>query len=86
MQKQNLAVFVIIVCGKKNSELSKEEFEKIHQLIIDKLQSNSIDATQLIRQLAGINKEKAWKVMHHLQAENKLVVDKNGRLMLNAKC
>jgi hypothetical protein len=31
----------------------------------------------LVKQLPGINKEKAWKVINHLQAENKLVVDKN---------
>jgi ATP-dependent DNA helicase RecQ len=62
----------------KNINLGKEEFEKIHQRIIQTVKSNSMDATQLLRQLSGINKEKAWKVINHLQAENKLVVDKNG--------
>ncbi|HLK30140.1 MAG TPA: ATP-dependent DNA helicase RecQ [Puia sp.] len=64
----------------KNMNLTKEDFEKIHQRIIKTVNSNSIDATQLIQQLSGINKEKAWKVINHLQAENKLLVDKNGIL------
>src|SRR5579871_288989 len=69
----------------KNMNLGEEEFEKIHQRIIQTVKSNSMDVTQLVQQLSGINKEKAWKVINHLQAENKLVVDKEGRLMLNAK-
>ncbi|MBS1918336.1 MAG: RecQ family ATP-dependent DNA helicase [Bacteroidetes bacterium] len=62
----------------KNTDLSKEEFENIHQQIVQIITSNSIDATQLLQHLPNIKKEKAWKVINHLQAENILVVDKNG--------
>jgi len=35
-----------------------------------------------LAQLNGINKEKAWKVINHLQAENKLVVEGNGKVSI----
>ncbi len=62
----------------KNITLSKEEFENICQRIIQRVQSASVDLKELLAQLNGINKEKAWKVINHLQAENKLVVENNG--------
>jgi len=66
----------------KNIHLSKEEFENIHQQIGAAVKLNSIDATQLLQGLSGINKEKVWKVINHLQAENKLQVDKNGKVKM----
>jgi hypothetical protein len=35
-----------------------------------------------LQHLPGIKKEKAWKVVHFLQAENKIEVDKNGMIRL----
>jgi len=32
----------------------------------------------VLHHLKGIRKEKAWKVIDHLQAENKIEVDKDG--------
>ena len=66
----------------KNITLGKEEFENIHQRIIQTLQSHTLDAKELLATLSGINKEKAWKVINHLQAEDKLVVDKNGMVKM----
>jgi len=66
----------------KNINLTNEEFENIHQRIIQTVQLRSVDAKELLIQLNGINKEKAWKVINHLQAENKLVVDKAGIVKL----
>jgi ATP-dependent DNA helicase RecQ len=66
----------------KNLHLSVEEFEKIHLLIIKAIRSKDIDAKELLQQLPGTNKEKAWKVINYLQAENKLVIDKAGMLKL----
>ncbi len=66
----------------KNINLSSEEFNNIHQKIINVVQTNTFDAKELLIQLSGINKEKAWKVINHLQAENKIVVDKNGMIQL----
>lgn len=66
----------------KNNNIPQHEFENIYQKIVDVVESNSVEATQLIKKLSGINKEKAWKVINHLQAENKLVVDKNGMVRM----
>ena len=66
----------------KNNNFPQQEFENIYQKIVDVVESNSVEATQLIKKLSGINKEKAWKVINHLQAENKLVVDKNGMVRM----
>jgi ATP-dependent DNA helicase RecQ len=66
----------------KNIHITNKEFENIHQRIVQTLQSHPVDAKELLQMLNGINKEKAWKVINHLQAENKLVVDKNGMVKL----
>ncbi|HEX4373455.1 MAG TPA: ATP-dependent DNA helicase RecQ [Puia sp.] len=62
----------------KNNNIPQQEFENIYQKIVDVVESNSVEATQLLKQLSGVNKEKARRVIDHLQAENKLIVDKNG--------
>ena len=62
----------------KNSTLSVKEFEQIHQKIIALVTQRSMQATDLLQEFTGINKEKAWKVINHLQAENQLLVDQSG--------
>jgi len=66
----------------KNLHLSTEEFEKIQDQLIKLVQSKPVHAKDLLQHLPGINKEKAWKVINHLQAENRLVVDGNGMVQL----
>jgi ATP-dependent DNA helicase RecQ len=66
----------------KNNNIPQQEFENIYQKIVDVVESNSVEATQLLKQLSGINKEKARRVIDHLQAENKLIVDKNGMVKM----
>jgi ATP-dependent DNA helicase RecQ len=66
----------------KNNKMTNEEFDNIHQRIMQTIQLRSIDIKELLLELSGINKEKAWKVINHLQAEDKLVVDKNGIIQL----
>ena len=46
------------------------------------MKDQSIHTKELLHQLAGINKEKAWKVLRHLQAENKIELDKAGWVRL----
>lgn len=67
--------------AKKSTALNEKEFSYIHQRIIDALQEPA-DSKALLQQLTGIKKEKAWKVINFLQAENKLLVDKNGMIRL----
>jgi ATP-dependent DNA helicase RecQ len=62
----------------KSVTLSREEFESIQSAVMALLKKNDLPARELIQQLNGIKKEKAWKVIDFLQAENKIIVDRNG--------
>ena len=62
----------------KAATLSKEEFETIHHSIVDILKKEDIQIKDLLLKLNGIKKEKAWKVIEFLQAENKISMDKTG--------
>ena len=66
----------------KSTTLSAEEFENIYTTIRAQLAVRSHTAAELLQQLNGIQKEKAWKVIHYLQAEKKLQADKHGLLKL----
>jgi RNA:NAD 2'-phosphotransferase (TPT1/KptA family) len=46
------------------------------------MKDKSIHTKELLQQLKGIKKEKAWKVLHHLHAENKIELDKAGWVRL----
>ncbi|HEX4851612.1 MAG TPA: RecQ family zinc-binding domain-containing protein, partial [Puia sp.] len=63
---------------KKNSGLTKEEFEGIYKAVVNKLHSTDIPAGQLIKELDGIQKSKLKQVIDFLRAENKLKVNKDG--------
>jgi ATP-dependent DNA helicase RecQ len=67
----------------KTVSLSKEEFESIHNSIVTTLQHRSLRAKELLTALNGIKKEKAWKVIEFLQAENKIEMDESGKINLN---
>ncbi len=62
--------------------LSREEFEKLHTRIISIIGQAPIHSKELLQKLSGIKKEKAWKVIEFLQAENKIEVDSTGRVSL----
>lgn len=66
----------------KAVSLSKEEFENIHQSIVATLQQRSLRTKELLTALNGIKKEKAWKVLEFLQAENKIEMDESGKINL----
>jgi ATP-dependent DNA helicase RecQ len=68
--------------NQKAIHLSKEEFEIINHRIVDSVKNVSIHTKELLNQLNGIKKEKAWKVINFLQAENKIELDKTGRIHL----
>lgn len=65
---------------KKNVTLSKEEFEQIRQLILQALETTPSTAKDLLAKLKTVGKDKAWKVLDHLQAENMLVINKKGQI------
>jgi ATP-dependent DNA helicase RecQ len=67
----------------KNISISKEEFDEIHQSIVATLQQRSLRTKELLGILSGIKKEKAWKVIEILQAENKIEMDETGKINLS---
>jgi len=67
----------------KASVLSKEEFETLHLRIINLIKLEPLHTKDLLLKLDGVKKEKAWKVIEFLQAENKISVNKTGLVSLN---
>ncbi|OSZ73686.1 recombinase RecQ [Chitinophagaceae bacterium IBVUCB2] len=66
----------------KATTLSKEEFETIHHRILNTIKYESLHTKDLLQKLNGIKKEKAWKVIEFLQAENKIEMDAGGWVKL----
>lgn len=70
--------------NRQQQPLTAEEFKQIHQRIITIIGSNSITTEELLYQLNGIKKEKAWQVINFLQAEQKISVNEKGLIRLSA--
>jgi ATP-dependent DNA helicase RecQ len=66
----------------KATHLSKDEFKNIHEKIRITLSNRKISATDLVSELKGVRKEKAWQVINFLQGENSLIADQKGLLSL----
>lgn len=66
----------------KKIHIDKKEFEKISDRIQTVLAPQPLPSKELMDQLGAIKKEKAWKVIEFLQAENKLEVDNAGWVRL----
>ena len=64
----------------KNINLTKEEFESISTMILQQAKQSPVTLNQLLENLKGIPKSKAWKVIDFLLAENKLWSDEKGSL------
>jgi ATP-dependent DNA helicase RecQ len=67
---------------RKASTLNKEEFETIHHRIVNIVKYESLPVRDLLLKLNGIKKEKAWKVIEFLQAEEKIAMDQAGWIRL----
>jgi ATP-dependent DNA helicase RecQ len=66
----------------KKVHIDEKEFEKISNRIQTVLAPQPLPSKELMDQLGAIKKEKAWKVIEFLQAENKLEVDNAGWVRL----
>jgi len=66
----------------KSTQLSQEEFEALHHRIINIVKYESLQIKDLLQKLNGVKKEKAWKVLEFLQAENKIEMDATGWVKL----
>ena len=62
---------------KKTASMNETEFVDIHMRLL-KLLQRPLHSKDVLQHLKGIRKEKAWKVIDHLQAENKIEVDADG--------
>jgi len=63
--------------------ISKEEFDDIIFRISNAIKAERLHTNDLLAKLTGIKKEKAWKVLDFLQAENKISIDAGGWLKLH---
>lgn len=66
----------------KSIQLTKEEFDTINHKIVSSVKEQSMHPRELLQSLKGIKKEKAWKVIDFLQAENKIELDHTGWIRL----
>jgi ATP-dependent DNA helicase RecQ len=66
----------------KGTTIDKEEFEAIYHRIINIVKYESLPVRELLQKLGGIKKEKAWKVIEFLQAEDKIEMNTAGWVTL----
>jgi ATP-dependent DNA helicase RecQ len=66
----------------KAAIISKEEFETLHHRILNMVKYESLHTKDLLSKLTGIRKEKVWKLLEFLQAENKIAMDNTGLVRL----
>ncbi len=69
--------------NQKGIGVSKEEFEQITNYILQFIDVKSVGIKELLSNGKRFKKEKLWKVIDYLQAEKKLVVNKEGDIMIN---
>ena len=60
--------------------ISTEEFNSITNKMIKLTKEVSVSAEDMLFSLKGIKKEKIWRVINYLLAENKIQSDKNGKI------
>ena len=64
--------------NKKSIEISSEEFQQISSAVLQQIKTNSCAASEILKEMNGVKKEKFWKVIQYLQAEKKLLVNSEG--------
>jgi ATP-dependent DNA helicase RecQ len=67
----------------KKVTVSAEEFVIIRQRIEETLNSNPLVIKELLLQLKGIKREKAWQVIEFLEAEKKIAINEDGMICRN---
>lgn len=71
--------------NEKAIQISTEEFNTIAGKIIDCTKDQSRLVEEILISLKGVKKEKIWKVINYLLAEEKIKTDKDGKLAFSAK-
>lgn len=67
--------------NKQAININREEFESISQIILNAADTNGIAVNGLFQNLTKIQKDKYWKVLNYLQSEEKVELNKEGRLI-----
>jgi ATP-dependent DNA helicase RecQ len=67
---------------KKGNELSPEEFERILSILTEKASGSGIVVKDFLAKMGSRQKERVWKVIHHLVAEEKVVLSRDGLLRM----
>ncbi len=62
--------------------ITKEEFEKISSAILLLIKDTGMPVKGIQNILKDVKKEKLWKVINFLQAENKINADKEGNIFM----
>jgi len=62
--------------------ISTDEFNSISNQVINLVKEAYISVEEILQSLKPLKKEKIWKVIEYLQAEEKIKTDKDGRLGL----
>ncbi|MBC7890339.1 MAG: RecQ family ATP-dependent DNA helicase [Ferruginibacter sp.] len=66
----------------KTIQVTPEEFEKITTYILDFVKQNSAGINDLLNNGKKFKKEKLWKVIDYLQSEKKLLVNREGKIIV----
>lgn len=66
---------------KKNTPLDEREFNQIKDHIIAQIKNEARPVNELINSLTRFSKEKIWKVLDHLQAEDMVKQDREGKIL-----
>ena len=64
--------------NQKATVLNGQEFEEILSLILKQIKEGPTAINELLNSLSKIKKEKVWKVLDYLQAEEKIFLNKDG--------
>jgi len=67
---------------KKGNDLSPDEFERIHSFLKEKAGDTGVIVKDLLTKMGSKQKDRVWKVIDHLMAEEKITLTNEGLLKL----
>lgn len=67
--------------NKQAVNINKKEFEAISQIILNAANNDGIAVNELFQNLTKTQKDKYWHILNYLQSEEKVVLNKEGKLI-----
>lgn len=71
--------------NEKLIHISTEEFNSINNRVLEIIKEGALPVDEILVNLKGIKKEKIWKVIEYLLAEDKILADQDGNIALPEK-